>query len=435
VDGTSDNTGQNLRAAFIAVTTLFFAWGFITAMIDPLIWSVRAIFNLTNTQSMLTQFAFFMSYGIVSLPGATLVARLGYSRSILIALVAMIVGCLFVPFATSVQRYELVLVSLFIIGAGITVLQIAANPLAAALGPRARSHFRLTLSQAFNSLGTVIAPYIGSMLMLHGGVFASDGAAAGAAAGREASLRSIDKSFLGIAATIAVLALFIWRCSGLFKRTAPPPAPAHDSVRHALRSRWALFGAASIFLYVGAEVTIGSMMPNFLHQTDMLDVTLEKGGKILSLYWLGAMIGRFAGSVLLSRMRATMLLAAAATIAAVLCFLVSQETGVIAAGCALAVGLCNSIMFPTIFTLTLERSTASAAATSGLLCTAIIGGAVLPRIAGKIADAAGPHYESAGLHNAFLLPMVAYAAISIFAMSAAKARVATVGQPAGNVAH
>src|SRR4030088_1637708 len=164
-------------------------------MIDPLIPSVRAIFNLSYTQSMLTQFAFFMSYGIVSLPGAALVARAGYGRSILIALVDMIVGCLVVPFATSVHRYELVLVALFIIGSGITVLQLAANPLAAVLGSPERSHFRLTFSQAFNSLGTVIAPYLGSMLLLHGGVF-DKGGTAPLAASREVSLRSIDTSFL-----------------------------------------------------------------------------------------------------------------------------------------------------------------------------------------------------------------------------------------------
>src|SRR5258708_3315981 len=156
-------------------------------MIDPLIPSVRAIFNLSYTQSMLTQFAFFMSYGIVSLHGAALVARAGYGRSILIALGAMIVGCLFMPFATYVQRYELVLVALFIIGSGITVLQVAANPLAAVLGAPERSHFRLTFSQAFNSLGTVIAPYLGSMLLLRGGVFAADAASAGPAS-RVASL-------------------------------------------------------------------------------------------------------------------------------------------------------------------------------------------------------------------------------------------------------
>ena len=427
MDGDSAKNGNNLRAAFVAVTTLFFAWGFITAMIDPLIPSVRAIFNLSYTQSMLTQFAFFMSYGIVSLPGAALVARAGYGRSILIALAAMVVGCLCMPFATYVQRYELVLVALFIIGSGITVLQLAANPLAAVLGSPERSHFRLTFSQAFNSLGTVIAPYLGSMLLLRGGVFAANGAAADAAS-RAASLRNIDTGFLAIAVMIALLAIFIWRFSGRLSRAAPPPAPAHDSVLHALQSRWALLGAAAIFLYVGAEVSIGSVMINFLHQPDVLDVSLDRGGQILSLYWLGAMVGRFVGSALLTRLRATLLLAIAAAIAAVLCLTVSQGAGLVAAGCAIAVGLVNSIMFPTIFTITLERSSASAAATSGLLCMAIIGGALLPRIAGWIAD-------SSTLHAVFLLPAAAYVAITVFAMSAAKARVVEVGQTAGSVAH
>jgi FHS family L-fucose permease-like MFS transporter len=295
------------------------------------------------------------------------------------------------------------------------------------LGSPERSHFRLTFSQAFNSLGTVIAPYLGSMLMLHGGIFEKGGAAADAAANREVSLRSIDTSFLWIAAMITLLAVFIWRFSGRLNRAAPPPAPAHDSVLHALQSRWALLGAAAIFLYVGAEVSIGSTLINFLHQPDMLDVTLERGGQLTSLYWLGAMVGRFAGSALLTRVRATLLLALAAAIAAALCLCVSQEVGLVAAVCAIAVGLFNSIMFPTIFTLTLERSSASAAATSGLLCMAIIGGAILPQITGRIADAGG-------LHAAYLLPMAAYVAISVFAMMAAKARVAGVGQAVGTAA-
>jgi len=427
-DGNNTNTDNALRAAFAAVTTLFFAWGFITSTIDPLIPSVRTIFHLSYTQSMLTQFAFFMAYGVVSMPGAALVARLGYARSIVYALMAMIVGCLFIPVATHVQHYELVLVALFIIASGITVLQVAANPLAAALGPPARSHFRLTFSQAFNSLGTVIGPYFGSMLMLRGGVFAAQGAAADGSEVRAASLRNIDTSFLLIAAVIAVLVVFIWRFSARLNRSAPAAGPAHDSVFHALQSRWALLGGAAIFLYVGAEVSIGSMMINFLHQHEVLDVTLDRAGQLLSLYWFGAMVGRFVGSALLTRVRASALLCVFAAAAALLCLSVSQGTGLVAAACAIAVGLFNSIMFPTIFTVTLERSSASAAATSGLLCMAIVGGAILPPAAGLIAD-------SAGLHSAFLLPMAAYAAISLFAMTAAKARVANIGQPADNIAH
>jgi FHS family L-fucose permease-like MFS transporter len=456
----------DLRAAFIAVTTLFFAWGFITAMIDPLIPSVKAIFSLSYTQATLTQFAFFMAYGVVSLPGAALVSRVGYGTAVLYALAAMIAGCLIMPMATYAEHYELVLVALFVIASGITVLQVAANPLAAALGPPERSHFRLTLSQAFNSLGTVIAPWIGSRLMLRGGVFA-DGQGAHSAAVRAESLRSIDTSFLMIAVMIGLLALFIWRSRARFSlapaagaepdaadaadaadavraprgadRAAAPAdgaaasrdgsgSRAPDSVFHALRSPWALIGGAAIFLYVGAEVSIGSIMINFLHQGDVLGVSFDEAGQLLSLYWLGAMVGRFVGSVLLTRLRAVRLLTVAALIAAVLCLTVSQGSGLAAAVCAIAVGLVNSIMFPNIFTLTLERSTASAAATSGLLCMAIVGGAVLPPVTGRIAD-------SAGLHAAFLVPMTAYVLISLFAMAAARARVLVVNAPAGEMAH
>jgi len=425
------STKRDLTAALAAVTTLFFAWGFITAMIDPLIPSVRAIFSLTYAQSMLTQFAFFLAYGVVSLPAAALVARLGYSRSVICALLAMIAGCLIVPLATQVDHYELVLLALFVIAGGITVLQVAANPLAAALGAPERSHLRLTLSQAFNSLGTVIGPYLGATLMLRGGLFTtSSGAIAGtvdAATLRSESLRNIDTSFLLIAGLIAALALFIWS----FRRRlaiANPPAQAQDSVTGALRSRWAVLGAGAIFLYVGAEVSVGSNLINFLHQSDVLAVTQERAGKLVSVYWLGAMVGRFAGSALLARFRAVRLLSVNAFVAAVLCLAVSQGAGVFSAGCALAIGLFNSIMFPNIFTLTLERSTASPAATSGLLCMAIVGGAVLPPTTGLIADSIT---GSAGLHAAFLLPMVAYALICGFAVTAARARVSTVGEPAG----
>ena len=419
---------RDLGAALATVTTLFFAWGFITSMIDPLIPSVQAVFSLSNAQSMLTQFAFFLAYGVVSLPAAALVARLGYGRSVICALLVMIVGCLVVPVATKVETYALVLVALFVIASGITVLQVAANPLAAALGTPERSHLRLTLSQAFNSLGTVIGPYLGSRLMLHGGLFAAAGGAANAAAQRAESLRNIDTSFLLIAVLIGFLALFVWSFRRRFE-VAPPPAHAQDSVAGALQSPWALFGAAAIFLYVGAEVSVGSNLIKFLHQSDVLGVVEEDAGTLVSLYWLGAMVGRFAGSALLARVRATRLLSINAFVAAVLCLAVSQGGGLSSAVCALAIGLFNSIMFPNIFTLTLERSTASAAATSGLLCMAIIGGAILPYLTGVIADSVG---GLSGRHVGFLLPMTAYALICVFAVTAARARVIAVGETAGS---
>jgi FHS family L-fucose permease-like MFS transporter len=425
------STKSDLLAAFIAVTTLFFAWGFITSMIDPLIPSVRATFSLTYTQAMLTQFAYFLAYGFVSLPGAALVGRLGYSRSVICALATMLLGCLIVPVATAVDRYELVLLALFVIASGVTVLQVAANPLVAALGAPERSHLRLTLAQAFNSLGTVIGPYLGAILMLRGGVFDVQEGNSSSAASRAVSLGNIDTSFLLFAAMIGALMFFIWRFRRRFA-AAPPPAQAEDSVLAALRSPWAMLGAGAIFLYVGAEVSIGSNLINFLHQRDVLDATHEWAGKLVSRYWLGAMIGRFAGSALLARWRAARLLSINALVAAVLCLAVNQGTGDFAAVCALAIGLFNSIMFPNIFTLTLERSTASTAATSGLLCMAIVGGAVLPLATGRIADSIS---GSAGLHAAFLVPMVAYILICAFAVTAGRARVVSMGDAAENAAH
>ncbi len=423
------NRKNALLVPFMSVTTLFFAWGFITATIDPLIPSVRAIFSLSYTESMLTQFAFFMAYGVVSLPGAALVARAGYGRSIVIALVAMIVGCLVIPLATHLGHYELVLVALFIIASGITVLQVAANPLAAALGPQNRSHLRLLSAQAFNSLGTVIAPFLGATVMLTGGMFAVEDGVVDAVARRTESLRSIDTAFFIIVAMIALLTVLIVAFRKRMEAAAPALAAGPKTpVLSALESRWAVFGAIAIFLYVGAEVSIGSIMINFLHQGDVLNVTLERAGKLLSFYWLGAMVGRFIGSGLLLRVPASRLLTLFALIAAALCLTVSQTSGDVAAYGALAIGLFNSIMFPVIFTLTLERSSASQAATSGLLCMAIVGGAVLPLVVGQLAD-------KLGLHAAFLVPMVAYIAIGVFALSAARARVAAVEQPAAGLAH
>src|SRR5262245_35272529 len=263
------NENKSLVVPFIAVTTLFFAWGFITAMVDPLIASLKTVFSLTNAESMLAPFAYFMAYGVVSLPAAALIARAGYARSIVIALVAMIVGCLVVPLATQLGTYHLVLVALFIIASGVTVLQVAANPLVADLGPHKWTHLRLLFSQAFNSLGTVIAPFIGSAIMLSGGVFAAKEGAAIDAAQRAASLRSIDTAFFVVVGLIALLAVLILVSRKRIEAAAPALAGSHEtSILPALRSRWAVLGAIAIFLYVGSEVTIGSQLTLFLHQDD-----------------------------------------------------------------------------------------------------------------------------------------------------------------------
>ncbi|HWA31018.1 MAG TPA: sugar MFS transporter, partial [Rhizomicrobium sp.] len=399
----SDSNKRGTAPAFATVTTLFFMWGFVTASIDPLVPSVKAVFSLTYAESMLTQFAFFMAYGVISIPSAFVLEKVGYARTILISLGAMVAGCLLMPVATHVDAYGLVLVALFVIAAGITQLQVAANPLAAQLGKPQGSHFRLTLSQTFNSLGTVIAPFLGSYLILRGGVF--EGAAN--AVSRSATLRNVDTQFLLIAGIIVLLALFIWS----FRRLLHVPSEAEDanaSPFAAFASRWALFGGLAIFLYVGAEVSIGSMMINFLHQPTIMNVTFEKAGRLLSLYWGGAMVGRAVGSAVLIRVPASRVLAAAAAIALLLCLFITMTAGEAAGIAAIAIGFFNSIMFPTIFTLTLERAHAPTASTSGLLCTAIVGGAILPVITGFTAD----HIS---LSAAFFVPFVSYVCILIFA--------------------
>jgi len=412
----ADNRYKGMGAGFATVTTLFFMWGFITVSIDPLIAALKAIFKLNYAEAMLAQFAFFMAYFVVSLPAAALIARLGNSKSIIFALGVMVVGCLIVPAATHFDTFALVLVALFVIASGITVLQVVANPLAAELGPPERSHFRLTFSQAFNSFGTWLAPRLVSGVILAGGIFAVTHGAEVTPELRADSFRRIDSVFLAIAGALVLLAIFIFVFRRLLDVVKPVDEGQRPSVMTALKSKWGLIGAVAIFLYVGAEVSIGSAMTNFLHEPDMLNVSLEEAGKLVSYYWGGAMVGRFIGSGLLTVVRASRLLAVFALGACLLCLSVTQMQGETAAYLALSIGLFNSIMFPVIFTLTLERSSAAPAATSGLLCLAIVGGAILPYIYGMIADAAG-------LHTAYFLPAAAYALIVVIALASTGAKI------------
>ena len=484
---------EGTALAFAYVTTLFFAWGFATSLIDPLIAAVKGVFELNFTEALLTQFAWFTAYGIVSLPAAAVLSRLGYARSIVGALAVMVLGALIVPLATVFDFYPGVLVALFVIAAGVTLLQVAANPLAASLGTPKGSHFRLVFSQAFNSLGTVVGPLLGATVMLSGGIFAVGGVSAlasptalilillgvglgllagllvgrlrrdikgwlvvGAAAGlvvgwviflhnyiggmgvyagavaapeaaeaaptaldptaRAATLRNIDAVFIGLAVFFGLLGLFIWSVRGkLTAASASAAAETPGSPLKALNSRWAIFGAVAIFVYVGSEVTIGSLMTNLLHSEGTLGLPIHDAGRLVALYWAGALMGRFAGSAFLTRIPAGVLLAVCTACAAILCLVVTQTGGVTAAFAALLVGLFNSVMFPAIFTLTLERSTAPASATSGLLCMAIIGGAILPLVGGMVAD-------MGGLNLAFVVPLLGYVVLTVFAVAAARTR-------------
>ena len=416
-------TAPRQGLAFIYVTTLFFIWGAVTSVNDVLIPAVKEIFTLTDTQGFLTQFAFFMAYFVVSLPAAAVDQRLGSARSIILALGIMVVGCLLMPVATHVRSYSIVLVALFVIASGITLLQVAANPLSAVLGPPEKSHFRLVLSQAFNSLGTVIGPYLAAHTLLQGGLF--DGGAPTEAKIVE-SLGRIDVAYYFIAAVIVLLAIFLFSVRGRITSAAPNLEGSSGGLARALGSKWALLGASAIFLYVGAEVSIGSTMVNFLEQPNILGIAAVEAGKLVSLYWLGAMIGRFLGSGLLTVVPAGRLLTLVAGLAALFCLIVSQISGHPAAVIAISIGLFNAIMFPVIFTLTLERSTAPAPATSGLLCMAIVGGALMPLVFAKVAD------MTASRSTAFLVPMVCYILITLFAIAAGRARIVQEADPAVN---
>ena len=420
---------KSAAGAFASVTTLFFAWGFITSIVDPLVAAVKSIFSLTNLEAQVSTFAFFIAYGIVSIPAAILVSRLRAVPSIILAISMMVAACIIMLLGANAAAYVGVLIGLFVMASGITILQVAANPLAAALGPPERSHFRLTLSQAFNSLGTVLGPLLGASLLLRG-IDVKEGVALSDAA-RHSALGSIDTSFQIIAVLLAILAGFIWLVRRRITAAAPPLATAHgfaETMGQVAGARWALLGGLAIFLYVGAEVSIGSQMALFLNSGSIWDIPLQQAGFYVSLYWGGAMVGRFIGSALLTRFPAYRLLAVNTAVAALLCLFVVLTRGVPAGYAALAIGLFNSIMFPVIFTLTLERSTASTEATSGFLCMSIIGGALVPLLVGKLADISD-------YATALAVPLVCYVVLFLFALGAGRAPTHAAGVDAGPTLH
>lgn len=410
--------------AFVSVTILFFAWGFISSNNDPLLTALKAIFDLNWSEALLTQFVSFIASGLISLPAAALINRVGAVKAILVSLLTMAFGCFFMQLGTGAQIYGLILLALFIIACGITSLQVAANPLIAALGPASASHFRLTLAQTFNSLGVVIGVHFGSKIMLSSEILSiKKDILTGAvehitdAAQRSGALSAVADAFLimGIA-IICLMAFVFWQRKAIESASVTLTSEKGASVLDALGSKWAVFGAIVIGLYVGAEVSIGSIMIKFLNGVDIMNLPLETAGKYLAnLYWGGALVGRLIGSYLLTRVRATHLLTIAATCATFLCLVVAVSTGHIAGYAALGVGIFNSIMFPTIFTITLERAGVAQSSTSGLLCLAIVGGAILPVSVGAIAD-------STNLSMSFFVPLFAYLVIAIFAILAGRQR-------------
>lgn len=397
------------------VVALFFAWGFATVLNDTLIPKLKGLFELSYAQVMLTQFCFFIGYFFFSIPAGLLLSRVGYVWGIVVGLIVMGFGyVLFVPAALA-GVYWGFLAALFIVAGGITILQVAANPLIALLGTPETSHSRLNLAQAFNSLGTTIGPYVGAMLILSTGVTVPAAAKLSPdalTAYRQSEAYALQWPFLAFAGLLALLAVVFW----MLRRATLPPvdkAATVGSTFALLRNPRLAFGMLSIFIYVGAEVSIGSVMTNYLMLPHTLGLAAVKAGQMVSLYWGGAMIGRFIGAGVLRFVRAGHVLTFCAVMACGLSATSALSGGFIAAATLVSVGLFNSIMFPTIFTIAIEGEEGDTPEASALLCLAIVGGAIIPYLTGRLAD-------QIGLSLALLLPAACYVWIATYGWIGAK---------------
>jgi MFS transporter, FHS family, L-fucose permease len=409
------------------VSTLFFAWGFLTCLNDILIPHFKEIFELNYRVALWVQVAFFLSYFVFSTPSGWIIEWIGYKRAMVVGLLTMATGALlFVP-AASLSSFIMFLAALVVLAAGMTVLQTSANPYVAVLGPARTASSRLNLTQAANSLGTTIAPKFGSLLILGAAVAplsiearrAMDASQLHAYRIQQAA--SVKAPYIGLAIALAILAAIIaW-----FKLPVIESAEAHG---HVTGSVWQhprlVLGALAIFVYVGAEVSIGSLMTNYLNQKDIGNLSLQSAAGYLQYYWGGAMVGRFVGSALMQKIRAHKLLAVNAIMAALLVVISMLTFGHVAMWSMLLVGLFNSIMFPTIFVLAIEGLGPLTGKGSGLLVAAIVGGAIIPELQGIMADLIG-------IHHAFILPAICYGYILFYAARVAS-KSTVVTQPASD---
>ena len=410
--------GGGHRVPMIALTSLFFFWGFITALNDILIPHLRNVFSLNYAQAMLIQFCFFGAYFLMSIPSSKLVTRYGYKIGILVGLSTAGIGCLLFQPAASLQSYSTFLIALFVLASGITLLQVAANPYVTILGSPETASSRLTATQAFNSLGTTLAPFFGSALILSAAVVYGPEIApmtqpellefrAAEASTVKLPYLLLALSFLGLAAVFAALKL-------PQVRDTTEHTLETDAIKTSARDyRHLVLGAGAIFVYVGAEVSIGSFLVNFISQPDIGAMTESVAANYIAFYWGGAMVGRFIGAAVMQRIAGNRVLVFNASCAAALVAVTMFSSGPLAMWSILMVGLCNSIMFPVIFSLALHRLGKHTSQGSGILCLAIVGGAVVPLMQGFLADAWG-------LQVAFILPLLCYFYVVFYGASGYK---------------
>jgi MFS transporter, FHS family, L-fucose permease len=421
------NSGSGSKIAAIAasanytrplaiVTTLFFMWGFLTSLNDILVPHLKSIFELSYAQAMLIQFAFFSAYFLFSLPWAKFVNRIGYQKTMVVGLLTMAVGAfLFLP-AASAASYALFLTALLILAGGITGLQVAANPYVGLLGKPETASSRLDLTQAFNSLGTTIGPKIGGLLILSAAPLAVEQLTQLAPQAlrtyrvHEADTVRLPYAVIGVALVLLAVLIGTSKLPAIHTARSSPGEHLNDSI---WKHPNLLFGAIGIFAYVGAEVSIGSFLVNYFGLPQIASLSAKTAAGYVSFYWGGAMIGRFLGAPLLQRFRPGHLLALCAIVAGVLVSASMLLGGHTAMWAILSIGLFNSIMFPTIFTLGVAELGPLTGNGSGILNMAIVGGAILPLIQGIIAD-------HIGLQHAFFVPLICYLYILFYGLSGSK---------------
>ena len=410
----SRKSGANLSNAQYSpqlqgfVFALFFAFGGITSLNDVIIPKLKALFTLSYGEVMLVQSAFFAAYFVISIPAAALVRGIGYMRSAVVGLLTMTIGCvMFIP-ASAHGVFSLFLLALFVLASGITTVQVVANPLISLLGPAATTSSRLTFAQAFNSLGTTIFPYVGSILILGSLAKVDPATLSGAAlAGfRVDETRVVVHTYEGLAIALIVLAVLVWLERTRLQEQALARTPILRAFNLLMRPRFA-FGTFSIFLYVGGEVAVGSMIVSYLMQSSTLGAAAEEAGKHVPFYWGGAMLGRFVGAFVLRLFLPGLVLMCAAAAVIALLLISANCSGAVSGWSLLAIGLFNSIMFPTIFSLANEGLGERAPEGSGVLCMAIVGGAVVPLLTGHAADLWG-------LKQALIVPAACYVGILLF---------------------
>ncbi|WP_299249625.1 sugar MFS transporter [uncultured Lacinutrix sp.] len=421
------NQQKSYRSSFILLTALFFLWGFITVLVDSLVPRLRELFTLSYSQAILVQFAFFGAYFILSVPASYILSKIGYKKGIILGLLTMALGCLLFYPAASYREFGIFLVAYFILAGGITLLQVAANPYVAVLGNEDGASSRLNLSQAFNSLGTAIAPAVGALFILSDTIKTKAEIASLTETAKDTYLATeasaVQKPFLGLAIFIISIAVFF-----LFAKL--PKLIGEKSTgtyTDAFKQKNLMLGVLALFFYVGAEVSIGSFLVNYFQDMNMVPIIRESNslmniantvasvffkslegadnkallGIFVIFYWSGAMIGRFVGTYLTKIMKPGKVLSIFASIAILLIIISISTTGLLSMWSILAVGLFNSIMFPTIFALAINGIGDLKPKASGLLCMAIVGGAIIPLICGSLID-------SIGFKLAFLFITICY---------------------------